>query len=44
MAAIPHSLLQATRFGAPDSPPVGDSQPGGGSAGGAGLDLHRHQT
>ncbi len=37
-------LLQATRVGAPDSPPVGDRQPGGGSAGGPGLDLHRHQT
>ncbi|XP_034409367.1 transmembrane protein 237B-like isoform X3 [Cyclopterus lumpus] len=40
----PQHDIMATRVGAPDSAPVGDGQPGGGSAGGAGLDLHSHPT
>lgn len=38
------SVVQASGVRAADPPPVGDHQPGGGSAGGAGLDLHRQQT
>lgn len=38
------SVVQASGVRAPDPPPVGDHQPGGGSASGAGLDLHRQQT
>lgn len=38
------SDVQASGVRAPDPPPVGDHQPGGGSAGGAGLDLHCQQT
>lgn len=41
---FPLFLLQASRVGAPDPPPVGDHQPGGGSAGGLGVDLYRHQA